>query len=66
MSKDDYWLNNSVVSGIAKGLGFESRSGHDFFLPCDICWLSVCSRLGQRASKSACYVVPSRFGDESN
>ena len=43
--------------------------------PCDIWWLSVGSRLGQRASKSACFVVPplfradsgtSRFGDESN
>ena len=44
----------------------DSRSGHDFFLPCDIWWLSVGSRLGQRASKSACFVVPSRFGDESN
>ena len=36
MSKDDHWLNNSVVSRIAGGPGFESRSGHDFFLPCDI------------------------------
>ena len=36
MSKDDHWLNNSVVSRIARGPGFESRSGHDFFLPCDI------------------------------
>ena len=51
MSKDDHWLNNSVVSRIARGPGFESRSGHDFFLPCDIWWLSVSSRLGQRASK---------------
>ena len=29
------WLNDSVVSRIARGPGFESRSGHDFFLPCD-------------------------------
>ena len=36
MSKDDHWLNNSFVSRIARGPGFESRSGHDFFLPCDI------------------------------
>ena len=61
MSKDDHWLNNSVVSQIARGPGFESRSGHDFFLPCDIWWLSVGSRLGQRASKSACLVVPPLF-----
>ena len=31
MSKDDHWLNNSVASRIARGPGFESRSGHDFF-----------------------------------
>ena len=49
-----------------RGPEFESRSGHDFFLPCDIWWLSVGLRLGQRASKCACLVVPSRFGDESN
>ena len=61
MSKDDHWLNNSVVSRIASGPGFESRSGHDFFLPCDIWWLSVGSRLGQRASKCACLVVPPLF-----
>ena len=30
--------NGSVVSRIARNLGFESRSGHDFFLPCDIWW----------------------------
>ena len=36
MSKDDHWLNNSVVSWIARGPGFESWSGHNFFLPCDI------------------------------
>ena len=36
MSKVGHWLNNSVVSRIARGPGFESRSGHDFFLPCDM------------------------------
>ena len=61
VSKDDHWLNNSVVSRIARGPGFESRSGHDFFLPCDIWWLSMGSRKGQRASKSACFVVPPLF-----
>ena len=65
MSKDDHWLNNSVVSRIARGPGFESRSGHDFFLPCDIWWLSVGSRLGQRASKDACLVVPPLFRADS-
>ena len=65
MSKDDHWLNNSVVSRIARGPGFESRSGHDFFLPCDIWWLSVGSRLGQRTSKSACFVVPPMFRADS-
>ena len=34
ISKVGHWLNNSVVSRIARGPGFESRSGHDFFLPC--------------------------------
>ena len=65
MSKVGHWLNNSVVSRIARGPGFESRSGHDFFLPCDIWWLSVGSRLGQRASKSACFVVPPLFRADS-
>ena len=69
MSKDDHNLNNSAVSRIARGPGFESRSSHDFFLPCDIWWPSVGTRLGQRTSKSACFVVllvvPSRSGDES-
>ena len=37
-SKYDHWLNNSVVSRIARGPGFESRSGHDCFLPCGIWW----------------------------
>ena len=59
------WLNNSVVSRIARGPGFESRSGHDVFLPCDIWWLSVGSRLGQRASKCACLVVPPLFRADS-
>ena len=36
MSKVGHWLKNSVVSRKAGGPGFESRSGHDFFLPCDI------------------------------
>ena len=35
ISKVGHWLNNSVVSRIARGLGFESRPGHEFFLPCD-------------------------------
>ena len=48
-----------------QGPGFESRSGHDFFLPCDIWWLSVGSRKGQRASKSACFVVPPLFRADS-
>ena len=61
MSRHDHWLNGSVVSRIARGPGFESRPGHDFFLPCDIWWLGVGSRLGQRASKSACFVVPPLF-----
>ena len=65
ISKVGHWLNNSVVSRIARGPGFESRSGHDFFLPCDIWWLSVGSRLGQRASKSACFVVPPLFRADS-
>ena len=65
MSKVGHWLKNSVVSRIARGPGFESRSGHDFFLPCDIWWLSVGSRLGQRASKCACLVVPPLFRADS-
>ena len=31
VSKDDHWFNDSVVSRIARGPGFESRLGHDFF-----------------------------------
>ena len=62
MSKDNHWLNNSVVSRISRGPGLESRSGRDFFFPWDIWWLTVDSRLGQRASKCASLVVPSRFG----
>ena len=65
MSKVGHWLKNSVVSRIARGPGFESRSGHDFFLPCDIWWLSVGSRLGHRASKCACLVVPPLFRADS-
>ena len=53
MSVDD----NSVVSRIARSPGFESRPGHDFYLPYNIYWLSVGSQLGQRASKSAGLVV---------
>ena len=64
-SKDDHWLYNSVVSRIARGPGFESRSGHDFFLPCYIWWLIVGSRKGQRATKSACFVVPPLFRADS-
>ena len=65
MSKNDHWLNNSVVSRQVRGLEFESRLGHDFFLPCDIWWLSVGMRLGQQASKSACFVVPPLFRTDS-
>ena len=36
-----------------------------FFPPCDIWWLSVGSRLGQRASKIACSVVPLLFRADS-
>ena len=50
-----------MLERLARGPGFESRSGHDFFLPYDIWWLNVDSRLGQRASKSACFVVPPLF-----
>ena len=32
---------------------------------CDIWWLSVGSRLGQRPSKSACFVVPPLFRADS-
>ena len=32
------WLHCSVVSRIASGPGFDSRSGHEYFLPCDIWW----------------------------
>ena len=46
---------------IARGPWFESRSGYDFFLFCDIWWLSVGSRLGQQALKSACLIVPPLF-----
>ena len=67
------WLGSSVGRVPARqvrGPGFKSRSGKDFFLPCDIWWFSVGPRLGPRASKSACLVcstvVPGRFGDESN
>ena len=62
------WLGSSVGGVLARwaeGPGFESRSGHDFFLPCDIWWLSVGSRLGQRASNSACFVVPQLFRADS-
>ena len=39
--------------------------GPRFFLPCDIWWLSVGSRQGQRASKCACLVVPPLFRADS-
>ena len=55
------WLGSSVGRVLARGPGFESRSGQDFFLPCDIWWLSVGSRLGQLASKGVCLVVPPLF-----
>ena len=65
ISKVGHWLNKSVVSRIARGPGFESRSGHDCFLPCDIWCISVGSRQGQRASKCACLVVPPLFRADS-
>ena len=49
ISKVSHWLNNSVVSRIARGPGFESRSGHDFFLPCDM-W--PCGSVAQLAECS--------------
>ena len=33
ISKVGHWFNNSVVSRIARGPGFESRSDHDFSSP---------------------------------
>ena len=62
------WLGSSVGIVLAQwagGAGFESRSGHDFFLPCDIWWLGVGSQLGPRASGSACLVVPPLFRADS-
>ena len=39
------WLDSSVgrvLARLARGPGFESRSGHDFFLLCDTNNLSFC------------------------
>ena len=47
--------------GKREALGSSPGLATIFFLPCDIWWLSVGSRLGQRASKSACFVVPPMF-----
>ena len=59
----------AVFSWIARGPGFEYRSGHYLIVPCDIWWLSVGSRLESRASKSVClvgtFVITCRFEDES-
>ena len=65
VSRGGHWLDGSIVSRIARGPGFESRLGQEFFLPCDIWWLSVGSRQGQRASKCACLVVPPLFRADS-
>ena len=69
--KDDQvvrYLSAECSHGKREALG-SSSIGPRYFLPCDIWWLSVGSRLGPRASKRACLVhssvVPSRFGDES-
>ena len=59
------WLNTSVVSRIARGPRFESRSDHDPPPRRDIWWLIVGWRLGLRASNTTC-LVPSGFEDESN
>ena len=53
MSKVGHLLNNSVVSRIARGPGFESRSGHDFFLPCDIKFLCLFTTMGHEVSSVA-------------
>ena len=61
------WLNTSVVSRIARGPRFESRSEsrseHNSH-PRDIWCLIVGWRLGLRASNTTC-LVPSGFEDES-
>ena len=69
--KDDQvvrYLSAECSHGKREALG-SSSIGPRYFLPCDIWWLSVGSRLGPRASKRACLVhssvVPSRFEDES-
>ena len=69
MSKDDHWLNDSVVSRIARGPGFESRSGHDFSSP--VTFGGQCGFAARATSIKKCMsrcssVVPSGFGDESN
>ena len=58
--------HTEYTHGKRETLGSSPDRAMIFFLPCDIWWLSMGWRLGQRASKSAYFVVPSRFGDESN
>ena len=67
MSKDDHVAQLAECShGKRETLG-SSPGRATIFSPCDIWWLSVGSRLGQRASKSGnLVVVPSRYADESN
>ena len=41
-SRSTKWLGSSVgrvLARLARGHGFDSRSVHDFFLPCDACML---------------------------
>ena len=38
ISKGAKWFNCSVISRIARDSGFQSRSGYEFFLSCDIWW----------------------------
>ena len=63
------WQTGKVSHGKREAL-VRVPVGLRIFLPCDIWWFSVGSRLGQQALKSACLVVPSFFrgkiGDESN
>ena len=56
------WL---FFDGKLEALGSSPGRTTIFFLPCDIWWLSVGSRLGQRASRSACVVFPPSFRADS-
>ena len=51
--------------GKQEALGSSPGRATIFFLPCDIWWPSVGSRLRQRASKSACLVVLPLFRADS-